>query len=159
MHITYRPITSATQDVVKTACWSSNGASRGRKGEKVTLNLVLVVSISETSDQLGHGSILPRINCPGCWWWCNCVQDIFWAHFGPLSTNWALFKMPQPTQVLLLNMPILRWTQYEHNLLYSTIMHHVTKLKSSQTSFLNIMRSLHSDGLHSHQISNWSCTF
>ncbi len=34
------------------------------------------------------------------------------------------------------------------------IMHHVTKLKSSQTGFLNMtMSSLYSNGLHSHQIS------
>ncbi len=26
------------------------------------------------------------------WWWCNGGGDIFLAHFGPLSTNWALFK-------------------------------------------------------------------
>ncbi len=26
------------------------------------------------------------------WWWCNGVGDIFLAHFGLLSTNWALFK-------------------------------------------------------------------
>ncbi len=33
-------------------------------------------------------------------------------------------------------------------------MHHVTKLKSSQTGFLNMtMSSLYSNGLHSHQIS------
>ncbi len=36
----------------------------------------------------------------------------------------------------------------------SRIMHHVRKLKSSQTGFLNItMSSLYSNGLHSHQIS------
>ncbi len=36
----------------------------------------------------------------------------------------------------------------------SRIMHHVTKLKSSQTGFLNmIISSLYSNGLHSHQIS------
>ncbi len=36
----------------------------------------------------------------------------------------------------------------------SRIMHHVTKLKSSQTGFLNMtMTSLYSNGLHSHQIS------
>ncbi len=36
----------------------------------------------------------------------------------------------------------------------SRIMHHVTKLKSSQTGFLNMtMSSLSSNGLHSHQIS------
>ncbi len=36
----------------------------------------------------------------------------------------------------------------------SRIMHHVTKIKSSQTGFLNMtMSSLYSNGLHSHQIS------
>ncbi len=36
----------------------------------------------------------------------------------------------------------------------SRIMHHVTKLKSSQTGFLNMtMSSLYSNSLHSHQIS------
>ncbi len=36
----------------------------------------------------------------------------------------------------------------------SRIMQHVTKLKSSQTGFLNVkMSSLYSNGLHSHQIS------
>ncbi len=36
----------------------------------------------------------------------------------------------------------------------SSIMHHVTKLKSSQTGFLNMtMSSLYSNGLHIHQIS------
>ncbi len=36
----------------------------------------------------------------------------------------------------------------------SRIMHHVTKLNSSQTGFLNMtMSSLYSNGLHSHQIS------
>ncbi len=36
----------------------------------------------------------------------------------------------------------------------SSIMHHVTKLKSSQTRFLNMtMSSLYSNGLHSLQIS------
>ncbi len=44
-----------------------------------------------------------------------------------------------------------------HHLLMATssrIMYHVTKLKSSQTGFLNMtMSSLYSNGLHSHQIS------
>ncbi len=36
----------------------------------------------------------------------------------------------------------------------SRIMQHVTKLKSSQTGFLNMtMSSLYSNGLHSHEIS------
>ncbi len=34
-------------------------------------------------------SILPCINGSGWWWWCNGVGDIFFAHFGPYSTNWA----------------------------------------------------------------------
>lgn len=99
--------------MVKTTCWSTKEHQNGGESD---FELGIVVSISETSDQLGHGSTLPRVSCSGCCWWCNCVWDIFWAHFGPLSTNWALFEMLQPTQVLLLNMSILRWTQYEHNL-------------------------------------------
>ncbi len=89
----------------------------------------------------------------GWWWWSN---DIFLAHFGPLSTNWALFKPPQPTRVLLLTMSIPLWLQYTHLLIAnsSRITHHITKLKSSQTGFLNMtMSSLYSNGLHSHQIS------
>ncbi len=31
-------------------------------------------------------------NSLGWWWWCNGVGDIFLAHLGPLSTNWASFK-------------------------------------------------------------------
>ncbi len=42
----------------------------------------------------------------------------------------------------------------------SRIMHHVTKLKSSQTGFLNMtMSSLYSNVLHSHQISIQQSTF
>ncbi len=35
--------------------------------------------------------ILPGLNGSG-WWWCNGVGDIFLAHFGSLSINWASFK-------------------------------------------------------------------
>ncbi len=38
------------------------------------------------------GSILPRLNGSGWWWWCNGVGNIFLAHSGPLSTNWTSFK-------------------------------------------------------------------
>ncbi len=64
----------------------------------------------------------------------NGVGDIFLAHFGPLSTNWASFKHTQPTWVLLLTMSIPLWLQCTHLLMStsSRIMHHVTKLKSSQ---------------------------
>ncbi len=36
--------------------------------------------------------MLPCLNSSGWCWWCNAVGDIFFAHFGPLSTNWASFK-------------------------------------------------------------------
>ncbi len=75
--------------------------------------------------------------------------------------------MPQPTWVLLLIMFIPLWLQCTHLLMAtsSRIMHHVTKLKSSQTGFLNMtMSSLYSNGLHSHQIGNgrfssWMCSW
>ncbi len=59
--------------------------------------------------------------------------------------------MPQPIWVLLLNMSVPLWLQCTHLLMAtsSRIMHHVTKLKSSQTGFLNMtMSSLYSIGLH-----------
>jgi len=36
--------------------------------------------------------ILPCLNGSGWCWWCNGVGDIFLAHFGVFSTNWASFK-------------------------------------------------------------------
>ncbi len=39
-----------------------------------------------------HRSILPRLKGSGWCWWCNGVGDIFLAHFGPFSTNWASFE-------------------------------------------------------------------
>ncbi len=36
--------------------------------------------------------ILPCLNGSDCWWWCNGGGDIFLAHFGSFSTNWALFR-------------------------------------------------------------------
>ncbi len=58
--------------------------------------------------------------------------------------------------ILLLTMSIPLWLQCTHLLMASSssILHHVAKLKSSQTGFLNMtMCSLYSNGLHSHQIS------
>ncbi len=52
------------------------------------------------------------------WWWCNGVGDIFLAHFGPFSTNWASFKTPQSTWVLFLSMSIPLWLQCNHLLMY-----------------------------------------
>ncbi len=85
------------------------------------------------------------------------VWGIFYlAKFGPLSTKWALFichSLPEycfwPCPSLYdYSVPIFWW------LLPDRIMHHVTKIKSSQTSLLNMTRSsLYSNDLHSHQIS------
>ncbi len=58
--------------------------------------------------------------------------------------------------VLLLTMSIPLWLQCTHLLMStsSRIMHHVTKLKSSRTGFLNMtLSSLYSNGLQSHQTS------
>ncbi len=57
--------------------------------------------------------------------------------------------------IFLVTMSIPLWLQCTHLLMTSSrIMHHVTKLKSSQTGFLNMtMSSRYSNGLHSHQIS------
>ncbi len=72
--------------------------------------------------------------------------------FTQAHQNWTKYS----TWVLLLNMSIPLWQQCTHLLMAtsSRIMHHVTKLKSSQTGFLNMtMSSLYSNGLRSHQIS------
>ncbi len=73
----------------------------------------------------------------------------------PLNTNWALFKHHSLPEYCCWPCHPL-WLQCIHLLMAtsSRIMHHVTKLKSSQTGFLNMtMSSLYSNGLHSHQIS------
>jgi len=92
----------------------------------------------------------------------NCHSlDIFVAHFGPLSTNWASFKFHNLPEYCC--WPCL--SLYDHSVpssdaASSRITHHVTKLKSSQTSFLNTtMSSLYSNGFHSHQISIQQSTF
>ncbi len=59
-------------------------------------------------------------------------------------------------------MTIPLWLQCTHLLMATSswISHHVTKIKSSQTGFLNMtMSSLYSNGLHSHQISIQKSTF
>ncbi len=84
---------------------------------------------------------------------------IFLVHFGPLSINWASFKHHSLPEYCYWPCPSLY--DYSVSIFWCTssrIMHHVTKLKSSQTGFLNMtMSSLYSNGLHSHQISvQWS---
>ncbi len=80
------------------------------------------------------------------------VGDIFLAHFGPLTTNWASFK--RLSIVADHVHPFMTTVYPSSDATSSRIMHHDTKLKSSQTGFLNMtMSSLYSNGLHSHQIS------
>lgn len=38
------------------------------------------------SDRKTH-SPLKQMNASGWWWWCNAVEDILLAQFGPLSTD------------------------------------------------------------------------
>ncbi len=84
------------------------------------------------------------------------VWGIFsWYTLGPLVPIEHRYT-PRPTWVLLLTMSIPLWLQCTHLLMAnsSRIIHHITKIKSSQTGFLNMtMSSLYSNGLHSHQIS------
>ncbi len=98
--------------------------------------------------------ILPCLNGSG-WWWCSGVGDVVLAHFGSFSTNWALFKRHSLPEYCSWPCPSLY--DYSVHIFWCTssrIMHHVTKIKSSQTGFLNItMSSLYSNDLHSHQIS------
>ncbi len=80
------------------------------------------------------------------------MGDIFLTHFGPLSTNWALFKLHSLPEYCYWPILIPLLLQCTHLLMAtsSRIMHHVTKLKSSQTGFLNMtMCSLYSNGLQS----------
>ncbi len=100
--------------------------------------------------------ILPCLNGSGWWWWwCNGVGDISMAHFVSLSTNWALFKHHSLPEYCCWPCPSLYdYSVPSSDASSSRIMHHVTKLKSSQTGFLNMtMSSLYSNSLHNHQIS------
>ncbi len=105
--------------------------------------------------------ILSCLNGSGWWWWCNGTGDIFLAHFGPLSTNWAAFKRHSLPEYCCWPCPSLY--DYSVPIFWCTsrrIMHHVTKLKSSQTGFLNMtMSSLYSNGLHNHNHVMLSCQY
>ncbi len=89
--------------------------------------------------------ILPCLNGSG-WWWCNGVGDIFLAHFRPFSNNWASFKRTAYLSIIADHVHPFMTTVYpSSDATSSRIMHHVTKLKSSQTGFLNMtMSSLYS---------------
>ncbi len=87
-------------------------------------------------------SILTCLNGSGCWWWCNGGGDIFVARFVPsehcLNTTVYLSIVADHVHPFMISVPSSDDTS-------SRIMHHVTKLKSSQTGFLNMtMSSLYS---------------
>ncbi len=84
------------------------------------------------------------------------VWRIFsWHTLGPLVPTEHRLNAPAYLSIVTDHVHPFMTTVY--HLLMATssrIMHHVTKLKSSQTGFLNMtMSSLYSNGLHSHQIS------
>ncbi len=83
------------------------------------------------------------------------VRGIFYWHtLGPLVPIEHRLNATAYLSIVTMSIPL--WLQCNHLLMVtsSRIMHHVTKLKSSQTGFLNMtMSSLYSNGLHNHQIS------
>ncbi len=97
--------------------------------------------------------------------WNTKLALIWKEDFGPLGNSPVLLllspgKTPLMTTVAkFLDIvdrvrPFMTTVYPSSDATSSRIMHHVTKLKSSQTGFLNMtMSSLYSNGLHIHQIS------
>ncbi len=85
------------------------------------------------------------------------VWGIFsWHTFGPLVPIEHCLNSTVYLSIVADHVHPFMTTVYTYLLMAisSRIMHHVTKLKSSQTGFLNMtMSSLYSNGLHKHQIS------
>ncbi len=87
------------------------------------------------------------------------VWGIFsWHTFGPLVPIEHCLNATVYLSIVDHVHPLMITVNPSSDATSSRIMHHVTKLKSSQTGFLNMtMSSLYSNGLHSHQISiQWS---
>ncbi len=101
------------------------------------------------------GSILRCLNGSDWWWCCNGEGDIFLAHFGPLVPIEHRLNTTAYLSIVADHVhPFMTTVYTSSDATSSRIMQHVTKLKSSQTGFLNVkMSSLYSNGLHSHQIS------
>ncbi len=86
---------------------------------------------------------------------CVMVWGIFsWHTLGPLVPIEHCLNATAYLSIVADHVHPFMTTVYPSSDDYSSrIMHHVTKLKSSQTGFLNMtMSSLYSNGLHSHQI-------
>lgn len=81
-------------------------------------------------------------------YWCG---GDFLGTLWPLCTSRASFKHHSPPECWWCPL----WPQWTHLLMTASSrrMHHVTKLKSSQTAFLNMTVSSVNSGLHSHRIS------
>ncbi len=92
--------------------------------------------------------ILPCLNGSGWWWWCNGVGDIFLVPIEHrLNATDYLSIVADHVH------PFMTTVYPSSDTTSNRIMHHVTKLKSSQTGFLNMtMSSLYLNGLHSHHI-------
>ncbi len=100
--------------------------------------------------------IHPALSQRFSWWgWCNGVGNIFLAHFVHLVSIEHRLNATVYLSIVADHVHPFMTTVY--HLLMTTssrIMYHVTKLKSSQTGFLNMtMSSLYSNDLHSPQIS------
>ncbi len=97
----------------------------------------------------------PCLNGSGWWWWCNGVGIFSWHTLGLLVPIEHRLNATAYLSIVADHVHLFMTTVY--HLLMATssrIMHHVTKLKSSQTGFLNMTTSsLYSNGLHIHQIS------
>ncbi len=91
----------------------------------------------------------------GSGWWCNSVGDTSWHTLGPLVPTEHCLHATAYLSIVADHVHLFMTTVYpSSDATSSRIMHHVTKLKSSQTGFLNMtMSSLYSNALHSHQIS------
>ncbi len=99
--------------------------------------------------------ILPCLNGSGCWWWCNVWGIFSWHTLGPLVPIEHRLNATAYLSIVADHVhPFMTTVHLSSDGYFSRIMHHVTKLKSSQTGFLSMtMSSLYSNGLHSHQIS------
>ncbi len=96
-----------------------------------------------------HGSILPCLNGSG-WRWCVMVWGIFsWHTLGPLVPIEHCLNATAYLSIVADHVHPFMTTVYpSSDAASSRIMHHVTKLKSAQTGFLNMtMSSLYSNYL------------
>ncbi len=93
--------------------------------------------------------ILPCLNGSGWWWWCNGVGDILLAQLVPIE-----HRLNATAYLSIVADHVHPFMTTVYHLLMYFQQDNVTKLKSSQTGFLNMtMSSLYSNVLHSHQIS------